>query len=76
MDQSLAVMLQQLCYGKISFAVLVPGCRNSFACSDGRCCEGIVSPNPRRIDPSGIKILVRKVEKQLKPKSCQRSCKA
>ena len=25
MDQNLAVMLQQLCYGKISFIVLVPG---------------------------------------------------
>ena len=25
-DQCLAVMLQQLCYGKISFIVLVPGC--------------------------------------------------
>ena len=25
MDQSLAVMLRQLCYGKINFIVLVPG---------------------------------------------------
>ena len=33
MDQSLAVMLWQLCYGKISFIVLVPGWR----CTPLRC---------------------------------------
>ena len=40
MDKSLAVMLRQLCYGKISFIVLYPGsssCRRIGSSSRRRC---------------------------------------
>ena len=33
LDQSLVVMLRQLCYGKISFIVLVPECFSGKSCS-------------------------------------------